>query len=102
MRARNRHPVARLASQRCHSRPLLLLTQAQARRAMAPVARRLTGKATALELARISRVAFNGYTEWEQAAKAGGRELCELEMVAELVAPGTVRVDPTEPSCEPI
>ena len=99
--ARNRHPVARLASHRCRVTELLRLTSAQARREMRRRADAIAGKATQIEASRIDRVSFVGWAEWTN--PGGGfvpPETCGMEMTATLRASGSVYVEAGEVTCE--
>ncbi len=98
--AKNRHPVARLASTRCQTESLLLLTYARAKQAMLEAANPIAGKRVSIFLTRINRLEFEGRAEWGQPGPTPGRpENCSLELFAELLPSDEVRALVGEPAC---
>jgi hypothetical protein len=102
VRARDRHPLARLASD-CRTESLLRLTYAEAKRAMLEAAEPIAGKRVGLVLRRLNRLEFEGGAEWRRpGSPPAGPELCSLEMYAALSPTRIVRVETGEPRCVPL
>jgi hypothetical protein len=100
VRAMNRHPVGRLASPRCRTESLLLLTYARAKQAMLEVANPIAGKRVSIVLNRINRLEFEGGAEWGRPGPTSARpENCSLELFAELLPSDEVRTLVGEPAC---
>lgn len=101
VKAKNRRPAGRIVSRRCNSRPVRRLTFAEAKAALKPRATEIAGKRTALELARVSRLMILGYAEWTRPAAGGEVEACSVDLTAEQLPSGAIRVDVGPVSCEP-
>jgi hypothetical protein len=100
VRAKNRHPTARLATTRCRTESLLLLTYERAKQAMLETANPIAGKRVSIELARVNRLEFEGRAEWGRPGPtAAAPERCSLELLAELLPSDEVRVLVGDPTC---
>jgi hypothetical protein len=101
VRAKNRHPMARLASPDCRSRLLVVLTYARAKQAMLEAGDRIAGKRVGLELTRINQLEFEGFAEWGRPGPTpGSSESCSLELLAQLVPSSDhLRIEVGEPLC---
>jgi Excalibur calcium-binding domain len=102
VRARNRHPQGRIVAKNCRSETLRLLTYARAKAALTPRATEAAGKSTSLEMTRVTRLMFIGYSQWLRLAPSGGTESCGLEMSVELLPSDELRIDPGRVLCEPL
>lgn len=102
VRARNRHPVARLATD-CQTESLLRLTYAEAKQAMLEAAEPIAGKRVGLVLRRLNRLEFEGIAEWRRpGSPPAGLEICSLEMYASKAPTHVIRVETGEPLCAPL
>jgi hypothetical protein len=102
VRAKNRHPKAKLASSQCHTDSTLILTRAQAQQAMLPVASEVAGKRVGLKLSRLNELEFNGSAEWRNAGTTPSQaESCWLELAARLLPSREVQVRKIASDCEP-
>lgn len=103
VRAKNRHPDARLASSRCRTTSTLRLTATRARTALREKAAELAGKPVGISnLDRSSAISIRGVSEWSQPRQTGGRDECFAFMEATLTASDEVQVAVIEFSCEPV
>ncbi len=84
----------------CRSEELLRLSRAEAKQAMQESAADVAGRPVQLELERRNRLGFTGWASWRRDAAAGtSRETCELELVAELAASGSLHVQTRNLHC---
>jgi hypothetical protein len=98
--AKNRHPVGRLASTRCRTESLLLLTYERARQSMLEAANPIAGKRVSIVLTRINRLEFEGEAEWGRPGPTpASPDTCSLELLAELLPSDLVRVRVGELVC---
>jgi Excalibur calcium-binding domain len=89
----DQNPATRVGHVVCRTEQLAILRYAEAKFAMQESATGLAGKPVLLELERRNRLVFAGRAEWQQAsANPAVKESCELELVAELEAPGALHV----------
>lgn len=102
VRSRNRHPVARLATD-CQTESLLRLTYAEAKQAMLEAAEPIAGKRVALFLQRLNRLEFEGLAEWRRPGSSPATpEICSLEMYVSLAPRQVVQVEAGAPLCAPL
>ena len=100
--ARNRHPVAHLASRSCHTTKLARLTYGQAKRELRREGDAVAGKATEVEAIRLGRLSFEGWATWgKPRAGTTPAETCTLEMSVRMRSWGAIEVEADEPKCEP-
>jgi hypothetical protein len=100
VRAKDRHPVGRLASTDCRTKSLLLLSFERAKQSMLEAANPIAGKRVSIELTRINRLEFEGEALWGRPGAApASSESCSLELFAELLPSDVVRVLVGEPAC---
>lgn len=103
VRAKDRQPVARLASTQCRTESTLFLTYERARQAMLETAEPIAGKRVGLQLSRLNKLEFEGVAEWQRPGQAPGKsESCSLDLLAELLPSDVVRVQRGEPVCRVI
>jgi hypothetical protein len=89
----DQNPSAHVGHVICRTEQLAILRYQEAKLAMQESATAIAGKTVQLELERRNRLAFAGWAEWRQTSGTPpAAESCELELVAELEASGTLHV----------
>jgi hypothetical protein len=89
----DQNPTAHVGHLICRTEQLAVLSYSEARLAMQESATGVAGRSVRLELERRNRLAFAGWAEWQQtSSNPATRESCELELVAELLGSGALRV----------
>jgi hypothetical protein len=100
--ARDRHPVARLANHRCHTKALLRLSAEQARQAMLLAGEEAAGKRVGVELFRNSPVEFEGWAEWIRPTPDTRSEECALPILVRLQPSRELLVEKSPIECRPV
>lgn len=101
VQAVDRHPSARLADKNCTPTSIAILDYDRAKRALRAEAHRVAGKNVAVDVSRVSRLAYWGWAEWTQSgASPGTTESCYVELMAELRPEDKLSVRSENLSCD--
>jgi hypothetical protein len=97
----NESPATDLGRVRCRTQQTAILRYGQAKQAMQQAATGLAGKPVALDLSRLSRLTYWGWTEWRQTVPGSTMsETCYVELTAELQPSGAVHVQTQNLDCK--
>jgi len=96
----NENPATDIGARRCRTEVTARLQYGRAKAAMQRVAADLAGKQVPLDISRLNRLTFWGWSEWKQPTPdATATEACYVELTVELQPSGSLRVRAENLAC---
>lgn len=97
----NQSPAAQIGHVRCRTEQIAILRYGRAKQAMQDAATDLAGKPVPLDISRLNRLTYWGWTEWKRPSPgSASTEACYVELTAELLSSGALRVRTQNLKCQ--
>lgn len=98
----NESPATQIGHVRCRTEQIAILRYGRAKQAMKGAATDLAGKAVPLDISRLNRLTYWGWAEWKRPSPGStSMEVCYVELTAELLSSGALRVRTQNLECQP-